>query len=55
VAQNVELLHYDAVARTEAVQWSPLVAFLVVLVIGLAVVAWMIAQVLKTQRVVGVG
>ena len=43
--------------QPEAVQWSPLMFFLVVFVLGLAVVAWMISQVAKlpaegnTQRV----
>jgi hypothetical protein len=50
VAQNVDLREYlDVVREREAVQWGPLVMFLVVFVIGLAVVAWMIAQVVKCR------
>jgi hypothetical protein len=52
VVQNVDLKGYldvvgPKVVEHEAVQWGPLVMFLVVFVIGLAVVAWMIAQVVK--------
>jgi len=46
VVQNVELSPLlKPWSQGEAVQWSPLVAFLVVFVAGAAVVAWMIAQV----------
>ena len=48
VVQNVDLKGYlDVLGQHEAVQWGPLVMFLVVFVIGLAVVAWMVAQVVK--------
>lgn len=49
VVQNLELARYsfDITKQPEAVQWSPLVFFLAVFVLGLAVVSWMIYQVAK--------
>jgi hypothetical protein len=50
VVQNFELsaiANFSITKQPEAVQWSPLVLFLAVFVLGLAVVAWMIAQVAK--------
>ena len=48
VVQNVDLKGYlDVLGQHEAVKWGPLVMFLVVFVIGLAVVAWMISQIVK--------
>ncbi|MEN6457536.1 MAG: hypothetical protein ABFC63_01285 [Thermoguttaceae bacterium] len=48
VVQNVNLKPYlDVLAQPTDVQWGPLVMFLVTFVIGLLVVAWMIAQVRK--------
>ena len=50
VVQNLELssvAKFFITKQPEAVQWSPLVFFLAVFVLGLAVVAWMIYQVAK--------
>ncbi len=50
VVQNLELnsvAKFSITKQPEAVQWSPLVFFLAVFVLGLAVVAWMIFQVAK--------
>ena len=50
VVQNLELnsvASFSITKQPEAVQWSPLVFFLAVFVLGLAVVAWMIFQVAK--------
>jgi hypothetical protein len=51
VVQNLELYPYlDVAAQPTDVQWSPLIAFLIVFVAGLGVVAWMIAQVAPTRE-----
>jgi hypothetical protein len=50
VVQHVELSPYFDITKqpeTSPMQWSPLIFFLVVFVLGLAVVAWMIAQVAR--------
>jgi hypothetical protein len=48
IVQNVELAPYlEVSAQKESVQWSPLVAFLLIFVAGVVVVAWMIAQAVK--------
>jgi hypothetical protein len=48
VVQNVNLKTFlDVMAQPEAVEWGPLAMFLIVFVIGLAVVGWMIAQIVK--------
>jgi len=45
VVQNVNLAGYlDVSAQPSAVQWGPLAGFLIVFVLGLGVVAWMLAQ-----------
>ena len=41
---------FRVAAVPEHVQWGPLMMFLIVFVIGLAVVAWMLAQALKCRR-----
>jgi hypothetical protein len=46
IVQNVNLRDYcDVLAQPTEVQWSPLVMFLVVFVLGLGVIGWMIAQI----------
>jgi len=51
VVQNLNLKGYlDVTVQRVDVQWGPLIMFLVVFVIGLAAVAWMIAQVVKCSR-----
>jgi hypothetical protein len=48
VVQNIELQgYYDVLAQPTAVEWSPLVMFLVTFVLGLAVIAWMISCAVK--------
>lgn len=50
VGQNAGVAPYVDVARLpEAVQWSPLIAFLVVFVLGLVVIGWMIRQCILEQ------
>jgi hypothetical protein len=48
VVQNLNLKpFFDVAAVPEDVQWGPLAMFLIVFVIGLAVVGWMLAQAMK--------
>jgi hypothetical protein len=51
IVQNLELYDYFQVLdQPTAVQWSPLVAFLVLFLLGLVLVAWMIGQVVRTSN-----
>jgi hypothetical protein len=51
VVQNVNLkAFFDVSAQPTDVQWSPLVMFLVVFVLGLGVVAWMVVQSVPATR-----
>jgi hypothetical protein len=51
IVQNFEIGRYFQVLdQATDVQWSPLVLFLVVFALGLGVVAWMLAQVVKAER-----
>jgi len=51
IVQNLELYDYFQVLdQPTAVQWSPLVAFLVLFLLGLALVAWMIGQAAKVSK-----
>ncbi len=51
IVQNAELAKYlDVSAEPVHLQLSPLVVFLVLFVAGLAVVAWMVMQVVKASR-----
>ena len=51
VVQNLETGRYYSIWELpEAVQWSPLIVFLVSFVLGLLVIIWMIAQVVKASR-----
>ncbi len=46
IVQNVELAPLlNPASQIEAVEWSPLVAFLLIFVAGAAVIAWMVAQI----------
>ena len=48
VVQNLNLKPFlDVAAQPEDVQWGPLGMFLIVFVIGLAVVGWMLAQAMR--------
>jgi hypothetical protein len=49
--QNTELLRYQDVSKgTVNMQWSPMIIFLVLFVVGLGVVAWMIAKVMAVEK-----
>ncbi len=51
MVQNVELQRYSASLWKEtATQWSPMALFLAVFVMGLALIAWMVLQVVRTER-----
>jgi hypothetical protein len=55
IVQNLEIgRHFPVLEQATDVQWSPLVAFLAIFVLGLGVVAWMVAQVMKTDSTAGV-
>jgi hypothetical protein len=50
VVQNINLKpSFDVLAQPTDVQWGPLAMFLIVFVIGLVVVAWMLAQVRRCK------
>jgi len=50
IVQNAELAHFlDVTAEPVRIQWSPLILFLLLFVIGLGVVAWMLGK-LKALR-----
>ncbi len=49
--QNTELLRYSDVSKLAVnTQWSPMILFLVLFVIGLAVVGWMISKIIAVER-----
>ena len=51
ILQNAELAPYlDVTAEPVHLQLSPLVLFLVLFVVGLAIVVWMVAQVVRANR-----
>lgn len=51
VAQNVELKPFlDVANQPTATQWGPMVLFLVSFVIGVLVIAWMVAQIFTARR-----
>ena len=48
IVQNVNLKPvFDVLAQPTATEWGPLAMFLIVFVVGLIVVGWMIAQIMK--------
>ena len=50
VVQNVNLKPFvDVSAQPTDVQWGPLAMFLIVFVIGVVVVGWMLAQIVKCK------
>ena len=50
IVQNINLKPFlDVSAQPTDVQWGPLAMFLIVFVIGLFVVGWMIAQIVKCK------
>lgn len=52
VVQNLELRQFFAVSQQpEAVQWSPLIVFLVLFVLGAGVVGWMLWQLWRHRQV----
>ena len=51
MVQNIELQRYSvSLWKETAAQWSPMALFLAVFVMGLAVIAWMIAQVVRVEK-----
>jgi len=51
VVQNLELRPFlDVLAQPTNVQWSPLLAFLICFVLGLAVVVWIVAQLVRVEK-----
>lgn len=50
VLQNLMTGHFDIWNLPLAVQWSPLIVFLVSFVVGLLVIIWMVAQVVKASH-----
>jgi hypothetical protein len=51
IVQNLELgPYFDVAHQPTDIQWSPLVSFLVLFVLGLGVVVWMVAQVVKSKE-----
>jgi hypothetical protein len=51
IVQNAELVPYlDVTAEQVNPQWSPLIVFLVLFVVGLGVTGWMVKQVVKAHR-----
>ena len=50
VVQNVNIgMVFDVFSQKTDVQWGPMAMFLAALVIGLGILAWMLAQVLKSS------
>jgi hypothetical protein len=50
IVQNIELSsYYQVLSQKTAVQWSPLIAFLLIFVAGVSVVVWMVRQVVKAS------
>ncbi len=49
--QNVEIFRYEDVSKLPVnTQWSPMISFLILFVIGLAVVGWMIAKIAAVEK-----
>lgn len=49
--QNAEIGRYLTLGREAVnVQWSPLILFLISFVVGLAIIAWMVSQVIAVHR-----
>ncbi len=49
--QNVEIFRYEDISKLPVnTQWSPMIVFLILFVIGLAVVGWMIAKIAAVEK-----
>ena len=49
--QNIELSRYSDVSKLAVnAQWSPMITFLMLFVLGLAVVGWMISKIIAVER-----
>lgn len=49
--QNFEVFRYEDVSKLPVnIQWSPMIVFLILFVIGLAVVGWMIAKIAAVEK-----
>jgi len=54
VVQNAKIAHYfDTAGQPTAIEWSPLVLFVVFLIAGIGVIAWMVAQAVKAPALPG--
>ncbi len=54
--QNVEISRFENVSSLPVnIQWSPMIVFLLLFVLGFAVVAWMIAKIVSVERVAAQG
>jgi hypothetical protein len=52
LVQNAELRqNLDLAAQPVTPQWGPMIVFLLLFVAGVAVIGWMIAQVIKAQSI----
>ncbi|HXF04410.1 MAG TPA: hypothetical protein VNM72_03235, partial [Blastocatellia bacterium] len=52
IVQNAELSRFlDVRAEPVAIQWSPLVLFLLTFVMGLGIVAWMLSRLVAASKV----
>ncbi len=52
--QNTELLRYSDVSKLAVnTQWSPMILFLILFVIGIAVVGWMISKIIAVEKQTG--
>lgn len=49
--QNIEIFAYEDVSKLPVnIQWSPMITFLLLFVLGLAVVGWMIAKIIAVEK-----
>lgn len=51
MVQNIEIAPFAQSLRTETIiQWSPMLMFLIVFVLGAAIVVWMVFQIVRVER-----
>ncbi len=49
--QNVEIFKFERISQLPVnIQWSPMILFLLLFVVGLAVVGWMIAKIVEVEK-----
>ena len=50
IVQNVELKRFfDVAAQPAEPQWGPMIVFLALFLVGLGVIGWMVAQVVRVE------